>query len=328
MTLATVLLAVLFGGLTVYAVLGGADFGAGVLHLVAGPGLAGGRRRRAIAGAMGPVWEANHVWLIFFLTGLLTLFPAAFAALGTALLLPGALVLVGLVVRGAALACSGHLAGAERARRPIGLAFGLASLTTPAVFGATAGGLARGGHGAALWAGPFQLVTALLAVAMCSALAATFMTVEAARAGEAALAGDFRALARRSADATAVLAALGLAAARLFASPFFDDLTGDGLPALIAGGGGLAWAIAALGWRRDRLARGALVVAVAAVMWGWALAQYPRLAGPGVTVTSAAAPAPELRAVAIALGAGAVLLLPALALLYGAFRHTTAEATR
>jgi cytochrome bd ubiquinol oxidase subunit II len=121
-------IAVLWGALTVYAVLGGADFGAGVLHLLS----PGERRREAILAAMGPVWEANHVWLIFFLTGLLTAFPGAFAALGAALFAPATLALFGLVIRGAALAFRQRFA------------FGVASALTPLVFGMTAAGLAGG----------------------------------------------------------------------------------------------------------------------------------------------------------------------------------------
>src|SRR4029077_769954 len=102
MRLPEILIAVVWAGLTLYAILGGADFGAGVLHVLA-PGR-GRRRRQAITGAMGPVWEANHVWLVFFLTGLLTLFPGAFSALGAAVLVPGTLALLGIVVRGAAFA--------------------------------------------------------------------------------------------------------------------------------------------------------------------------------------------------------------------------------
>ena len=115
----TALIGVLWGGLTLYAVLGGADFGAGVLHLRASE-----RRRAAITTAMGPLWEANHVWLIFFLTGLLTLFPGAFSALGSALFAPATLVLFGLSIRGAALLAPG----------PLRLAFGLASASTPFVY--------------------------------------------------------------------------------------------------------------------------------------------------------------------------------------------------
>jgi|SRR6185312_12449081 len=145
MTLADVLIAVIWSGLTAYAVLGGADFGAGVLHLISPTHLAGRRRQESIRAAIGPAWEANHVWLIFVLTGLLTVFPDAFAALGSAVLAPASLALVAIVVRGAALAFGGQLTIADRAQRPVRLAFGLASVA------ALVGGVILVALGAAAW---------------------------------------------------------------------------------------------------------------------------------------------------------------------------------
>jgi cytochrome d ubiquinol oxidase subunit II len=269
---------------------------------------------------MGPVWEANHVWLLFFLTGLLAVFPAAFARLGATLLLPGLLALVGLVVRGAALAFAAQLTRTHRVRRPLQLAFGGASVLTPLVLGATAAGLARG----TCWVGPFQLLVGLLAVSACVALAASFLTVEMGRAGEARLAGAFRAWALRATVATGVLALAGA----LLAGPLQAGLTGRGLPALVAGGFALGIALAALAARRDLIARAAVAGATAALVWGWGLAQYPRIACSHVTVASTAASPAELRAIAVALAAGAVVLAPALWLLYVAFRREPPEVTR
>jgi cytochrome d ubiquinol oxidase subunit II len=339
MTLADVLIGVFWAGLTAYAVLGGADFGAGVLHLLTPAGRAGRRQRRAITAAMGPVWEANHVWLIFFLTGLLTAFPAAFAALGSALFVPATLALLGIVVRGATFAFAAQLSRGDRARRPLQLAFGVASAATPLLFGATAAGLAqqrlvvaggavRSNGGLALWLGPFQLEVGLLAVAACTALAASFLTVEHRRANQPALASAFRAHARRATAATAVLALAGLPLAAAFAPSLFAGLLGRGLPAVLAGLVALVIALGALRCERDRLARAAIAATMAAFMWGWGLAQFPRLVGRDVTVASAAASPAELHAIAIALAAGAAVLLPALWLLYGAFRRQTTEVFR
>jgi cytochrome d ubiquinol oxidase subunit II len=294
-------------------VLGGADLGAGVLHLLARRGR---RRRLAIAAAMGPVWEANHVWLIFFLTGLLTAFPGAFAALGARLFAPATLVVLGLAVRGAAFAFAGQLTRGDRALRPLHAVFGAASVVTPFVLGATAAGVARGTLD---WIGVFPAVAGALAVALCTALAASFLAVEAGRARAPGLAGMFRRSALRATAATAALAAAGLALAGAAA---------PGAPAAIAGAVALLGAAVALRLRRDRLARAALAAAIAAIVWGWGLAQYPRLAGPGVTVASAAAAGPELTAVAIAFAAGAVLLVPALWLLYAVFRRRPVEVVR
>jgi cytochrome d ubiquinol oxidase subunit II len=336
MTLADLILGVLWAGLTAYAVLGGADFGAGVLHLLAPATPAGRRRRLATASAMGPVWEANHVWLIFFLTGLLTAFPSAFAALGAALLLPATLALVGIVVRGTAFAFASQLPSAQRARAPLHRAFGLASAATPLLFGAIAGGLARqrvviagtrvrSGGGLALWVGPLPLTVGLLALAACTALAATFMTVEMARAGERSLTRSFHAIALRATAVTSALALVGLGVAAATASEFFHGLTGRGLPAVLAALLALATALVALRRRHHRLARAAVATAVAGFVWGWGLAQFPRLVGPRITAARAAAPAPELHAIAISLAAGAAALVPALWLLYAAFRRHPTE---
>jgi cytochrome bd ubiquinol oxidase subunit II len=339
MTLADVLIAVIWSGLTVYAVLGGADFGAGVLHLISPAHLAGRRRQEAITSAIGPVWEANHVWLIFVLTGLLTAFPDAFAALGSAVLAPASLALLAIVVRGAALAFGGQLTIADRVERPLRLAFGLASAAAPLVMGALAGGLARqqvivdgnhvrSGGGAALWLGWLQLATGLMAVAACVAVAAVLLAARSSARGEERLARGFRRHAAWATAATATLAAVALGLSSSDAPRLYSGLTGRGLPAVILVAVALAATAASLRLRRDRWARGAAVLAMAGLVWGWGLAQFPRLVGPRVTVASSAAPAAELHAIAIALGAGAVLLLPSLWLLHGAFRRPAAEVAR
>jgi cytochrome bd ubiquinol oxidase subunit II len=339
MTLADALIVVIWIGVTAYAVLAGADFGAGVLHLCCSTSLAGRRRQLAITAALGPVWEANHVWLIFVLTGLLTAFPDAFAALGSLALAPAALALAAIVVRGAALAGEGQLRAGDHLGRAVRLAFGAASLAAPFLMGALAGGLARqrllviggrvfSGGGLALWAGPLQLATGVLAVAACTSLAAIALTGRCARAGEVVLATSFRRQAVRATVLTAALAAVALAVASATAPGLFRGLTGRGLPAVVVGLAALCTTVVALRRRRDRLARVAASLAVVSIVWGWGLAQFPRLLGPRLTVAAAAAPSPELHAVAIALAAGAALLVPSLWVLYGAFRRHTAEVGR
>jgi cytochrome d ubiquinol oxidase subunit II len=339
MTLADVLIAVIWSGLTVYAVLGGADFGAGVLHLISPAHLAGRRRQDSITTAMGPSWEANHVWLIFVLTGLLTTFPDAFAALGSAVLVPASLALVAIVVRGAALAFGGQLTISDRVQRPVRLAFGLASAAAPLITGALAGGLARqrvivdggrvrSGGGAALWVGWFQLTTGLMAVAACTAVAAAMLAARSSRRGEERLARGFRRHAIWALGTTAALAAAALALSSSDAPRLYSGLTGRGLPAVIVAFGALGTSAIALHRQRHGWGRGAAVVAMAGLVWGWGLAQFPRLVGPHVTVASSAAPAAELHAIAIALGAGALLLLPSLWLLHVAFRRNAQDATR
>jgi cytochrome d ubiquinol oxidase subunit II len=322
--MAVALIAAIWVGLTLYAVLGGADFGAGILHLMA-RGSGAGRQRDAIVAAMGPVWEANHVWLIFAITGLFSAFPRAFSALGTIVFLPATLALIAIVVRGAAFAFAGHADGEPKAMVLFERLFGAASVAAPLLFGAIAGGLARDGGGGGdqlgFWVGPFQLAVGALAVAPCSALATTVLCVEATRAGERRLAATFRTRGSRAIAAAGALALVALALAPVEASRLFHGLTHRAVPEIVFALGALAGARAALRRHRYRLARAAMAFAVAAVMWGWALAQYPRIVGGHATVANAAASAPELTAVAVALAAGLVLLIPSLWLLYVAFRR-------
>jgi cytochrome d ubiquinol oxidase subunit II len=330
-SLADAILAVMWAALSAYAVLGGADFGGGILDLLA-RGERGARQREAISKAMAPVWEANHVWLIFFLTGLFTAFPRAFAALGMALYVPITLALAGIVLRGAAFAFRSHVEGADRARSTLGAVFGGASAITPALFGAAAGALATGQiayrdgdvrtQGALdWWLAPLPLASGALALAVCAYLAAAFLCAETARAHQERLTEDFRARALVAAMVAGALSLFALPIAAAEAPRLEDRLLGPALPLVVGGVGAGAGSLAALWRRRYRLARGAATAAVAAVIWGWGIAQYPQLAGPDVTVSSAAAPEATLRALAIGGGLGAVLLAPALWALYVAYRR-------
>lgn len=331
MTLAQGILGVLWLAVIAYGVLGGADFGGGVLDLLArGPGSE--RQRTAISRAMGPVWEANHVWLIFFITGLFSAFPTAFAAISTALFVPATLALVGIVLRGATFAFRSHLQGADLSRSRLGAVFGIASIMTPVFFGAAAGGLARDTiryHAAdttfdgvlGIWLGPFQLVCGALALAVCAYIAATFLTVETHRANDAALTAIFRNRALWSGSVAGALSLIALALARADTTRLYGRLTSTALPIVILGVLAGTISLAAVMTRHYRMARAAATLAVAAVISGWGLAQYPHLAGPDLTITTAAAPHNVLSVLAIAGGAGMVLLIPSLWLLYGAFRR-------
>ena len=195
-------LVVLIGlvALTLYALFGGADFGGGVWDLLA----AGPRRdaqREAIAHAMGPVWETNHVWLIFVIVLLFTCFPAAFAALSVGLYVPLTFVLIGIILRGAAFAFRSQAYHGELLAETLGRIFGIASVITPFFFGAAVGGLAAGNFA---WYSPFALTVGVFAVALCAQIAAVFLTLET----DGALREDFRTRAFAATFAVAVAAAL------------------------------------------------------------------------------------------------------------------------
>ena len=310
MTAADGILLVIGAGVVAYAVLGGADFGGGVWDLLA----AGPRRdarRRLIASTMGPVWEANHVWLVFVLIGLFSGFPIAFGALARMLAVPLAIALLGIVLRGAAFVFRQY-GGAPAAGW--GRVFAVASTLAPASLGYCAGAIAVGRVG-----GAFPIAAGVLALACCAYLAAVFLCREALVRDVPVLAADFRRRALASAVVTGALAGLALVVLGRDAPGLASDLVA-GAPVLVAlsAVGGLG-SIAALVARRYRTARGFAVVAVGAVVAGWGVAQYPVLVPPALTVAQAAAPAQTLPVTLGVLVAGFAVTVPALALLFVIF---------
>jgi len=322
------LLGLLLGlSLTAYATLAGADFGAGILDLLAGDRAAD---REAIAATIGPVWEANHVWLIFSITILFAAFPAAFSALGTALLGPLTIALLAVVLRGVALGLRATADPGTRARVALSRMFGAASLSAPFVFGAVAGGLAaassapagEGGRLAARaavhipWAGAFGLLTGALAAVLCTQLASSFVALGLARAGDRGKAEWFRLRGLQAGALTLVLSLAAPALAAAAAPRAWHGLLDHALPILIVGLGACAAFLYALWRRRYGLARAAGLLTGAALLWGWFAAQYPHLVGPRLTLDNTAATHAALAAVAVAAGAVLLLVLPAMYLLF------------
>jgi cytochrome d ubiquinol oxidase subunit II len=314
---------VMLAALVLYALLGGADFGGGIWDL-----LASGPRRQAqrdlVEHAIGPIWEANHVWLILVVVLLFTGFPAAFAAVSIELFVPLLLLLLGIVLRGAAFTFRTYDDPVDRVQVRWGLIFSGASVLAPVVLGVVVGALASGrlGTGAVVrplaWLAPFPLATGLFAAALFAYLAAAYLAVEA----EGALADDFRRRAIGSGVAVFLAAALAATLSWREAPVIFAGLTGRrfSLPLHLATGAAAIVAFAALFRRRLRLARAAAAVQVTLIVVGWGASQYPYLVVPGMTLASASAPRVTQVAVLWALAAGAVLLFPALYLLFRTFK--------
>jgi cytochrome d ubiquinol oxidase subunit II len=273
MTVSDGLAFVVLVGLTAYAVLGGADFGAGLWDLSRER-----RQRDLVVRAMGPVWEANHVWLIFVVITLFSGFPGAFAALSRALTGPLSVALLGIVLRGAAFAFRQY--GAPHGGRPVrgtafwGRVFAISSLMAPFALGAAAGGIATGTLRADGSAGvftpflaPLPLVSGLIAVAACAFLAAVFLTADAC--------GDTDLVVRLRYRALAAGMAAGLLA--LLALPLLPRDLADRLAWPAVGFSVLSGAAALELVRRNRfrLARIAAAGAPAGLLWGWGLALYP-----------------------------------------------------
>jgi cytochrome d ubiquinol oxidase subunit II len=318
--------------LTAYAVFAGADFGAGVLDLTFGHGA---QPRVVLARAIGPLWEAHHVWLIFSITVLFSAFPTGFAALGTALLAPLTLALIAIVVRGVAFGLRTNAAAQARSDQLLGGAFGIASVAAPLLFGASAAAIAQvsgSGHLSSTplsvpWTGLFAGLSGLLAVALCAHLAASFMTNRLQHTQQARLAERFRRRGLQTGTAALALSLLALLAAAWTAPSLWEGLSGTAWPLLALGLIATAASLLGLARRRYLMARVATMVATGAIVWGWLIAQSPRLLGTRLTIHTAAATAPALMALVIAGAAALIAVLPAFYLLYVLFARPSPEVT-
>ncbi|PNG95127.1 cytochrome d ubiquinol oxidase subunit II [Streptomyces malaysiensis] len=326
--LADTVLVVMWLGLMCYALFAGADFGAGLWDLVAGGSRRGRPQRALIEHAIGPVWEANHVWLIFVLVMLWSAFPEVFAAVMSTLYLPLTLTALGIIARGAAFAF--RKASTELwQQRLFGGCFATSSVITPFFLGAVAGGVASGrvpsglaaGSAVTSWINPTSMLGGVLAVVTCAHLAAVYLCADAARGGGPELVRAFRLRALVSGLVAGAVALVGIAVLDADAPRLFHGLTHRALPLVVlsavAGVAGLLLLLRSLwGW-----ARAAAALAVALILWAWGVAQYPLVLEPDLTVARAAAPPSVLIAVLIVFLAGALLLIPSLGWLYTLFQH-------
>jgi cytochrome d ubiquinol oxidase subunit II len=319
-------------GLALYVVLGGADFGAGLWQLATLPAQRGGPQARERAErireyahhAMGPVWEANHVWLIFVLTVTWTAYPEAFGSIASTLAVPLFIAGLGVIARGTAYALrSGSDQPRELAR--IDTVFALSSLLTPFALGAAVGAIVAGrvpvGNAAgglfSSWTGPISILVGVLAVAVSAYLAAVYLAADAARAGKGALVDAFRTRALLAALVAGAVAAAGLVVLHSDAHRIYHRLLeGPGLPAVVIS---VLAGLSTIGLvidRRFELARVSAALAVAAMVAGWALAQEPYILPPHLTLRQAAAPHETLVCVLVAIVVGGAILFPSLALLF------------
>jgi cytochrome d ubiquinol oxidase subunit II len=274
--------------------------------------------------------------LIFSITILFSAFPAAFAGLGTALLAPLTLALMAIVLRGVAFGVRTDPAGRARGDRLLGRVFGAASIAAPLLFGASAAALAQvsssaGGAATVVssvpWTGLFAGIVGLLAVALCAHLAASFMTIRLERTGESELTERFRRRGLQTGASVLILSLLALLAAAWKAPALSHRLTTVALPVLVIGLLATVISLYALARRRYLRARAATMLGAGAIVWGWIIAQSPRLIGARLTIHSAAATPGALTALAIAGGVVLLAVLPALYLLYGFFARPSLEIT-
>jgi len=307
-----------------YALFGGADFGGGIWDLLAGSAVRGAAPRDLIDESITPVWEANHVWLVFILVLVWTAFPPAFAAIMTALFVPLSLSLLGIVLRGVGFAFR-HTAERLRMQQLTGALFAAASLITPFFMGAVVGAVATGqvpvhpaGNVLAAWTSPTAILTGFLFVAACAYVSAVFLVAEARQRAREDLTRYFSLRAIAAGVLTGALAGAAFAELSVSAPHVFAGLTGRALPLVAIS---IAAGIAVLGmlwlrWNHPLGLRVTAAIAVASVVWGWGLAQYPYLFPTSLSLAVGSAPTGSLVAEFVVAGLALLLVAPAFALLY------------
>jgi cytochrome d ubiquinol oxidase subunit II len=323
MTLADTAAIILFFAITAYALFGGADFGAGFWDLVAGGAERGERPRALIDHSIGPVWEANHVWLIFALVVLWTAFSEAFASITLTLYVPLTLAALGIVLRGSSFAFR-KAVFRTRDQRNFGAAFALSSVLVPYCMGAVAGAIASGrvpaggkaGDPWSSWINATSIVGGLLAVTVCAYLSAVYLTWDAKRLDDSGMRAYFRRRAIGAGVVAGVVAFVGILVFDADASYLFDGLTSRALPLVILSGLCGIGSLILLLRDAEHGARVLSAGAVASVVVAWGVAQWPYILPTSLKVSAAAAPTGTLQMVLAVFGLAAVIILPSLAMLY------------
>jgi cytochrome bd ubiquinol oxidase subunit II len=311
-------------GLAAYAVLAGADFGAGFWQLTGGQTERGRSLREHADHAMGPVWEANHVWLIFVLVVCWTAYPRAFGSITSTLSIPLFLVGIGIILRGTAYALRPGTA-TVRERRAVERVLAFSSILTPFALGAVVGGIASGrvpvgnaeGDLVTSWLNETSILIGTIAVVAAAYLATVYLAADADRLGRADVSEAYRTRALATGVVAGAIALAGLPVVRDDARPIWNGLTsGAGLGSVLVSIAGGAATLALVWLRRYEPARATAAVAVAAIIAGWGFAQNPTFL-PGLSIEEAAAGHSTLVSLVVSVALGAAFLIPSLALLFG-----------
>jgi cytochrome d ubiquinol oxidase subunit II len=319
----TVIAVVLLLAVVAYAVFGGADFGAGFWDLTAGGAGQGEHPRDTIEHSIGPVWEANHVWLIFIFVILWTSFPEAYASITLTLFVPLAIAALGIVLRGASFAFRKAVVKLGH-RRIFGAAFAASSVLVPYCLGAVAGGIASGrvpaggqaGDPVHSWINPTSILGGVLAVAAAAYLASVYLVWEARRLDDTDMIEYFRRRAVIAAAAVGLIGIIGIFVLRADAPYLFQGLTSRALPLVIVGALCGVVALVLLIRNAPRGARLLAVVAVAITMIAWGDAQWPYILPESLTFAAAAAPSGTLTAMLIVVVLAALIVIPGFVLLF------------
>jgi cytochrome bd ubiquinol oxidase subunit II len=322
-TLAEAPLVVVLVGVVAYTVLAGADFGAGFWQLTPGRGEREQAVRDYARHAITPVWEANHVWLILVLTVSWTCYPSAFAAIASTLAAPLTIAAIGIVLRAVGYVLRGQI-DTLRGRRPVERLFAVSSILVPFTLGAAVGGIASGrvpagnarGDMITSWLNPTSIAIGAVAVATTAYISSVWLTADAMRDAEPDLVDAFRTRALWSAVVTGAIAFASLIVVRSDAERLWHGLTRwpGGASVVVSALAG-AGALGLVARRRFEAARVVSVVAVAAIIVGWALAQRPEIL-PDLTIAHAAASRATIVATLIGLAVGCLILIPSLGILF------------
>jgi cytochrome bd ubiquinol oxidase subunit II len=316
--------AILIVVIAAYALFGGADFGGGIWDLLAGGTERGSAPRDLIDESITPVWEANHVWLVFVLVLLWTAFPPAFAAIMTALFVPLSLSLLGIVLRGVGFAFR-HTAEQLRMQQLTGATFAASSLITPFFMGTVVGAVVAGqvpvhpaGNVLAAWTSPTAILTGFLFVAACAYVSAVYLVAEARQRAQRALTRYFSLRATAAGAITGALAGGTFAELSASSPHVFAGLTGRALPLVaISIAAGIAVLVMLwLDWYHPLWLRLMAAIAVATVVGGWGLAQYPYLFPSTLSLAAGSAPNATMVAEFVVAGLAVLLVVPGFALLY------------
>lgn len=314
---------ILFIGVTAYALFGGADFGAGFWDLIAGGTKRGERPREIINHSIGPVWEANHVWLVFVFVVLWTAFPPAFAAIGLTLFVPLTLAAFGVVLRGSGFAFR-HAVFSTRDRRAFGAMFATSSVIVPYCLGAVVGAIASGrvpagglaGDPWDSWMNPTSVLGGVLAVSVVAYLAAVYLVWDAKRLSDDAMVEYFRKRAVIAAVVTGVVAFAGIFVLRADAEYLFNGLTTRALPVVVLSAIAGTASLVLLLRRSHRGARLAAIAAVFFVIVGWGVAQWDYLLPETLAVSDAVAPTGTIASLIVVTLLAVVIIFPAIGLLF------------
>ena len=329
--LETTLAIALLVSLTFYALMGGADFGAGVWHL-----LARGPSRRdqhhLIGEAIGPVWEANHVWLILIVTILFTAFPTAYAHLSVSLHIPLTLLVIGIVLRGSAYAFRHYDIQDDDLHVRWDQLFAISSFISPLLLGIIMGSITAGNFPVhpdnffegyvSNWIQPFPLATGLLALVLFAYLAAAYLILET---DDYTLQEIFRKRAMTAAFVAGLLSEIVFFQGKSGAPFLWGDMTNSVWGGFIILGTALFTftAIWFLSTRRYWWARTCAIFQVILTIWAWGIAQFPYVVPPDLTVYNSSSPEITLKFLVFALSAGALLLFPSLYYLFHIFKGGT-----